>query len=167
MSKIIIALCLLAMIACVSAETTDIQKRDQALCTSYCNTEWPDQTVCAEVCTQSAIGEVSDCNAGDNDSSDEKYAFWSGCSYGLAIGKDSTCGSFCAKLHFTHNLSKFFELGCSHICQAVVNKKVTISCRNKVCGRLWGIEACWRGCAFANGLVHGVEGHEGATSTGN
>ena len=172
MMKFAIFVIALTLLAGVNAQDnlTEVQKRDQALCNSYCAVEWADQPVCAEVCLESAIGEVTDCNAGDNDSKDEKYAFWSGCSFGLAVGRDATCGTFCAKLHFTHNLSKFFELGCTHVCKSVrdhaVNNK-PISCRNHVCGKLWGIEACWRGCNFAAGLVEGTHGTEGLQDPGN
>ena len=153
-----------ALVGASSAQDlTAVQQRDQELCNNYCTSEWPDQSVCAEVCMQSAIGEISDCNAGDNDSTDEKYAFWSGCSFGLAVGRDATCGTFCAKLKFSHSLSKFFELGCKHVCKAAVSHAVgkrPVSCRNHVCGALWGIEACWRGCNFAAGLVEGTNTSE-------
>jgi hypothetical protein len=147
------------MAAVANAQMTAVQENDKKLCDNHCTLEWPEQSVCGEICYEAAVGGVTDCNAGDSDSKDEKYAFWSGCSYGAAVGKDTSCEGVCASLHFTHNLSKFFELTCTHICNSAVkharNKK-PVSCRHHVCGRLWGIEACWRACNTAAGIVEGT-----------
>ena len=161
MSKVIFAIVAIALLAVagVSADLTADQQNDQALCKDYCSKEWPEEANCADVCTQSAVGEVTDCNAGENDGSNEKYAFWQGCAYGTGLNRNASCKSFCSKVRSQHKYSKFFELGCTHVCKMIVEKAKggNLSCRNSICPKLWNIEGCWRACGYANGMVHGTD----------
>jgi hypothetical protein len=155
----IIALAI-AMIA-VSVEAADAEESKQ-LCTSFCQREWSDQAdSCNEVCAAAATGELSDCSADASASKEEKWGFWSACSFGGALGKGSSCAEFCQRLSFEHTFAKFFELGCKKVCGAAVahhKEAHPIECRAHLCSTL-RIEMCWRGCNYAAGFVEGTE-HE-------
>jgi len=148
-----IALALALAAASVSAETST------EMCSGFCNREWSDfLDDCNGACDAAAQGGL-DCTADASASREEKYAFWSACSYGSGLGKGSSCDQFCARLHFDHHFSKFFELGCKHVCRAAISHHKDnhpIECRKHLCSTL-RVEMCWRGCNYAAGFVDGTD----------
>ena len=156
MVKKILAVALVAGASGVLAQAETAAEQ----CSGFVAQEWSDFADTAnQVCVAAATGELSDCVADADASYDEKSVYWAACSFGRGLGKGSSCTQFCAKLHFDHHLSKFFELGCKHTCSQVVKSHKQDSffkCRTGLCS-VFKIEACWRGCNYASGIGAGTD----------
>jgi hypothetical protein len=157
-----IAMVIATFAVAAQAQTQGTPEHAAQLCSAYCTREYADSLdTCNEVCAAAATGVLTDCAPDASASKAEKNAFESNCSYGSALGKGSSCASFCGKISFEHSYAKFFEIGCKRVCKSVVKSHKNnpiINCREDLCSTL-RVSLCRTACNYASGFFAATE-HE-------